>query len=98
MTQHKTKSRTFAKKQVRTINGTKDVYVRKKPKLGSCPVTGEKLKGVPRDLPVKMRNLAKTEKRPQRPFGGVLSSRAGRQELKKRARSKELWTFVTRWR
>jgi len=90
MTQSKTKSRTFARKKVRTISGTKTTYVRRKPKVGSCPVTGEKLKGVPRALPVKMKNLAKTEKRPQRPFGGVLSSNASRQELKKRARSKEL--------
>ena len=90
MTQSKTKSRTFARKQVRTVNGTKVVYARRKPKVGSCPVTGEKLKGVPRKLPGKMKNLAKTEKRPQRPFGGVLSSKASRQELKRRARNKEL--------
>lgn len=90
MTQSKTKSRTFARKQVRTISGTKTVYKRRKPKVGTCPVTKEKLKGVPRELPVKMRNLAKTEKRPQRPFGGVLSSKASRQEIKKRARSKQI--------
>ena len=90
MTQSKTKSRTFARKKVRTINGTKTVYARRKPKVGTCPVSGEVLKGVPRALPVKMRNMAKTEKRPQRPFGGVLSSKATRQELKKRARNKEL--------
>ncbi len=90
MTQSKTKSRTFARKQVKTINGTKTVYTRRKPKTGTCPVTGEKLKGVPRELPVSMRNLSKTEKRPQRPFGGVLSSKASRDELKRRARNKEL--------
>jgi large subunit ribosomal protein L34e len=90
MTQSKTKSRTFARKKVRTINGTKTTYTRRKPKVGTCPRTGEKLKGVPRELPVKMKNLAKTEKRPQRPFGGVLSSKASRQELKKRVRTKEL--------
>ena len=90
MTQSKTKSRTFARKQVRTINGTKTVYERRKPKVGTCPVTGEVLKGVPRELPAKMRNLAKTEKRPQRPYGGVLSSKASRQELKKKARAKDI--------
>ncbi len=90
MTQSKTKSRTFARNKVRTINGTKTVYDRRKPKVGTCPVTGEVLKGVPRELPFKMRNLAKTEKRPQRPFGGVLSSKASRAELKKRVRQKEL--------
>lgn len=93
MTQSKTKSRTFARKKVRTINGTKTVYERRKPKVGSCHVTGETLKGVPRVLPVRMKNMSKTEKRPQRPFGGVLSSKASREELKKRARAKELWTF-----
>lgn len=90
MTQGKTKSNTFAKKQVRTINGTKVVYAKRKPKVGTCPVTGEKLKGVPRELPTVMKNLAKTEKRPQRPFGGVLSAKASRQELKRRTREKEL--------
>jgi len=90
MVQSKIKSRTFARKKVRIVSGTKTVYVRRKPKVGSCFVTGETLKGVPRALPVKMRNLAKTEKRPQRPFGGVLSSKASRLELRKRVRSKEL--------
>lgn len=90
MTQGKTKSNTFAKKKVRTINGTKVVYTKRKPKVGTCPITGETLKGVPRATPTVMRNMAKTEKRPQRPFGGVLSAKASRQELKNRTRNKEL--------
>ena len=85
--QHKIKSRTFARKKVRTISGTKTVYSKRKPKQGTCPVTGEILKGVPRVSPGHMRKLSKTERRPQRPFGGVLSSTASRDELKKRARA-----------
>jgi large subunit ribosomal protein L34e len=88
--QHKTKSRTFARHAKRTAKGTKIVYTRRKPSLGTCAVTGEKLKGVPREYPVKLRNMPITKKRPTRPFGGVLSSRAARDEIKKRARKLEL--------
>ena len=88
--QHKTKSRTFARKATRTVRGTKVVHTRRKPKVGSCSVTGQTLKGVPRALPLKMKNMPKTKKRPTRPFGGVLSSKAAREEIKSRARKLEL--------
>lgn len=88
--QHKTKSRTFARNATRTVRGTKIVYTRKRPKLGTCSVTGEKLKGVPREYPVKLRNMPLTKKRPTRPFGGVLSSKAARDEIKSRARKLQL--------
>jgi large subunit ribosomal protein L34e len=88
--QHKTKSRTFARVSTRTVRGTKTVYARRKPKLGTCSVTGQKLKGVPRVLPLKMKNMPITKKRPTRPFGGVLSSKAAREEIKTRARKLEL--------
>jgi large subunit ribosomal protein L34e len=90
MVPHKAKSRTFARKALRTINGTKRIYTRRKPKLGTCSVTGQKLKGVPRELPTKMQNMPITKKRPTRPFGGVLSSKAAREEIKSRARKLEL--------
>lgn len=90
MVSHKTKSRTFRKVQVKTVSGTKDRYDRKKPKLGTCSVTGEKLKGVPRALPRKMSNMSKSSKRPTRPFGGVLSSSAARATIKKKTRSLKL--------
>ncbi len=88
--QHKTKSRTFRRQNLRTVSGTKRVYLRRKPKLGRCGVTGQTLKGVPRELPVKMKGMPKTSKRPERPFGGVLSSKAMRFVLKDKARNKEL--------
>lgn len=66
------------------------MYVRRKPKVGTCPITGQTLKGVPRALPVKMQNMPKTKKRPTRPFGGVLSSKAAREEIKSRARKLQL--------
>ncbi len=83
----KSKSRSFRRKQVRTVSGTKRVYVKRKPKLGTCHVTGEKLKGVPRQRVPKLKNIAKSSRRPQRPFGGVLSSRAARKVHVEKARS-----------
>ncbi|PIN77261.1 50S ribosomal protein L34e [Candidatus Woesearchaeota archaeon CG10_big_fil_rev_8_21_14_0_10_34_12] len=62
-------------------------YRQRKPKLGRCPVTGQLLKGVPRGTSSKMKNLPKTKKRPQRPYGGVLSSQAARRLIIKEARN-----------
>ncbi len=49
-------------------------YERKKPAKAKCGGCGVLLKGVPRGLPYKMRTMPKTNKRPQRPYGGVLCS------------------------
>ncbi len=56
-------------------------YKRKKPKMAKCSNCGDVLKGVPHELPYKMRTLAKTKKRPERPFGGLLCSRCMRLEI-----------------
>ena len=47
-------------------------YYRRKPKKAHCPICGKVLAGVPNLRPVHMRGLAKTQKRPERPYGGVL--------------------------
>ncbi|MBS3100513.1 50S ribosomal protein L34e [Candidatus Woesearchaeota archaeon] len=56
-------------------------YKRKKHKQARCGNCGALLKGVPRELPYKMRSMAKTKKRPERPFGGVLCSRCMRRTI-----------------
>ncbi|MBI2654657.1 50S ribosomal protein L34e [Candidatus Woesearchaeota archaeon] len=56
-------------------------YKKRKPKAAHCGNCGAVLKGVPRELPYKMRSMAKTKKRPERPFGGVLCSKCMRQEI-----------------
>ncbi|MBI2650068.1 50S ribosomal protein L34e [Candidatus Woesearchaeota archaeon] len=56
-------------------------YKKKKPKNAKCGNCGALLKGVPRALPFRMRSMAKTKKRPERPFGGVLCSRCMRQAI-----------------
>lgn len=90
MVNHKIKSNTFRKIQKRTINGTKNVYTRRKPKRGTCPETGQVLKGVSRLFPKQRKNASKTSKRPDRPFGGVLSSEASRQKHIAKARESDL--------
>lgn len=56
-------------------------YKKRKPKSAKCGNCGAVLKGIPRELPFKMRSMAKTKKRPERPFGGILCSRCMRQEI-----------------
>jgi len=68
-------------------------YEKRKPKLGVCPVTGETLKGVPRLRPYRMQNMPKSSKRPSRPYGGCLSSRATRALMKQKARS-QFWIQI----
>lgn len=53
-------------------------YKKKKPKAARCGSCGALLKGIPRELPFRMRSMAKTKKRPERPFGGVLCSKCMR--------------------
>ncbi len=65
---------------------TKLHFKKRKPKAAKCSSCGDALKGVPRELPFRMRSMAKTKKRPERPYGGVLCSRCMRQEIISKAR------------
>ena len=51
-------------------------YVRRRPSRVTCPVTGKKLQGVPAERQANMGKLTKTQKRPSRPYAGVLSHTA----------------------
>ncbi len=79
----KQKSRTF-RRIFKKITGNKVTvrYKKRKPSKARCSNCGAILKGVPRELPTKMKNLAKTKKRPSRPFGGVLCSKCMREKIK----------------
>ena len=57
-------------------------YKQGKPKNAKCGECGVILKGVPRGLSAEMKNLPKTKKRPQRPYGGVLCSKCSRAKIK----------------
>lgn len=82
------RTKTLRKVFVRTPSKTTVHYKKKKPSKAVCSECGANLKGVPRERPYKMQKLGKTEKRPERPYGGVLCSKCTRKELIKKARSK----------
>lgn len=56
-------------------------YKKRKPKPAKCGGCGAILKGIPRKMPQKMKNMAKTKKRPERPYGGVLCTKCMRQKI-----------------
>ncbi len=61
-------------------------YRERKPSKALCGKCKRQLAGVPRDVASKVRNMPKTAKRPERPYGGVLCSACMRVLLKQRAR------------
>ena len=82
MVSGKHKSRSLRRVYVRTPSGKNKIHYRKRnPGIAKCAVCGKPLHGIPRLLPSKFRNLAKTKKRPQRPYGGNLCSKCFRQKI-----------------
>lgn len=61
-------------------------FKKKKPSKARCSNCGALLKGVPRERPHKMQNMAKSRKKPERPYGGNLCSKCTRNLLRKKAR------------
>jgi large subunit ribosomal protein L34e len=73
------KSRTLRRIHVTTPGGRSVIhYEKRKPSPAKCAGCGATLMGVPRERPFKMRNIAKTKKRPERPYGGCLCSKCSR--------------------
>jgi len=85
------RSRTFRRVKVRLPSGkTVTHYARRKPGRATCPVTGQELHGVPQMLPRKLSGVPKSSRRPSRPYGGVLSSKAMRAKMVEKARKLDL--------
>ena len=75
------RSRSLRRVSIRTPGGKTVVHYRKrKPSKATCGSCGAFLPGVPRERPFKMMRMAKSSKRPERPYGGVLCSRCMRQK------------------
>lgn len=79
-----------SKKTSRRTPGGKPGVKRKpkKPSAATCGLCGSQLHGVPRRGTAGMAKLAKTEKRPERPFGGVLCHACVAAIVKEKARLK----------
>ena len=87
----KFRSRTFRRVNKKLPGGrTKLFHLKRKAKKAHCATCGKVLQGVPREMPYKMKNLAKTKKRPERPYGGVLCSSCTRELIKQKIRSENV--------
>ncbi|HII15312.1 MAG TPA: 50S ribosomal protein L34e [Nanoarchaeota archaeon] len=81
------RSRTFRRVFVKLPGGTTKIQYRKrKPAKAHCAGCGALLPGVPRERPYKMQRMPKTQKRPERKFGGLFCTRCSRLRLKQAAR------------
>lgn len=60
----------------------KKIFKSKKPSKPACGLCGSPLQAVPNRIPSEMGKLALTQKRPQRPFGGVLCSSCATRVIK----------------
>ena len=68
------RSRSLRRVYVRIPSGKSIIhYKKRKPKIGHCAECGAVLKGVIRELPSKMKKIAKTKKRPERPHPNLCS-------------------------
>lgn len=82
------KSRTFRRVNVKTPGGKTILsYRKRKPSKAKCSNCGKVLSGVPRARDYKIQNMAKTEKRPSRAYGGNMCSKCSRDLIKEKARS-----------
>ncbi|RJQ17573.1 50S ribosomal protein L34e [Candidatus Woesearchaeota archaeon] len=77
------RSRTLRRVYVKKPSGKNTIhYKKRKPQPAHCGICHAVLKGVPSERPYKMQNMAKTMKRPERPYGGVLCSACTRKKIK----------------
>jgi len=76
------RSRSLRRIFVRTPKHTKLVYAKRKHSRAHCANCGAILHGVKTGPKYRMAKFAKTEKRPERPWGGMLCSRCQRLKIK----------------
>ncbi|MBS3108593.1 50S ribosomal protein L34e [Candidatus Woesearchaeota archaeon] len=68
-------------------NKLKVIEKRAIPKIAGCGICGKRLQGIPKLSNSKFRGLAKSKKRPNRPYGGSLCSKCMRNEIIRKVRS-----------
>jgi large subunit ribosomal protein L34e len=64
-------------------------YTKRKPSKAVCSDCGAVLSGVENNRPSKLQKLSKTQKRPSRPFGGVLCTKCTRKLMINKAREEK---------
>ncbi len=76
------RTRSLVRIKKKTPSGKIVIHYRKrKPAKPKCAICKKPLLGVPKDLPYKIKKLSKTQKRPERPYGGYLCSSCMRKKI-----------------
>lgn len=70
----------------KTVKNKTVIHKQDKPSPAICALCGTKLHGVPRKGKAELSKLSKTQKRPERKFGGVLCSSCVTQLVKEKTR------------
>lgn len=79
------RSRSFIKRKVSTPGGKSSIhYVKKKPSKARCGSCKKPLHGVPTDFKANVKKLSKTQRRPERPYGGNLCSSCTKEVIRKK--------------
>lgn len=82
------RSRTFRRERLRTPGGKNILrHIKKKPGKAHCANCGKILSGVARGSKTYVKKLSKTQRRPERPYAGMLCSKCMREKIKLKVRS-----------
>lgn len=77
------RSRSFRRKKVKTPGGTSVThYLKRDPSPSKCAMCRKPLHGVPKERNIKLSSLSRSQRRPERPYGGNLCSACMRQKIK----------------
>ena len=76
------KTRSLRRKNVTLPGGRRTIqYKKRNPHYARDPITKKQLIGIPRLIHSQLRKLPKNQRRPNRPYGGVLSSSSLREKI-----------------
>jgi large subunit ribosomal protein L34e len=79
------RSRSFRRVKVNTPSGSAKVhYLRRRPGPAKCRTCGKQLSGVPRLRDSDIKSLSRTERKPERPYGGNLCSSCTKDLMKRK--------------
>ena len=81
------RSRSLRRVKVKTKKGNTIHYKRRKGGKAKCANCRNPLSGTVHKKPIELSRIAKSKKRPERPFGGVLCAKCTTELIKERARN-----------
>jgi len=87
MTEPRLRARTLRRLQRKSPGGvTLKRYEKRKPSKAKCNNCGAKLSGVPHTRATRLHSMAKSQRSPKRPYGGMYCSKCTRSLIKAKVR------------